>query len=113
MKWLIGAICGLFNGLLGAGGGAVAVVALERGLKIPDRRAHATAIGIMLPLSVISAIIYLMRGEDIPIWPLVWITAGGAFGGLIGARILGKISIPWLNRIFGGIMLVAAFRMVF
>jgi len=111
-KWITGAVCGLFNGLLGAGGGAFAVIALERWLKIEDKRAHATALAIMLPLSIVSAIVYL-RGAEMELMPLIWITAGGMVGGLIGAKWLGKISVPWLNRIFGAIMLIAAARMIF
>jgi len=112
IKWLIGIVCGLFNGLLGAGGGAVAVLALERGLKIEDKRAHATALAIMLPLSIVSGIVYL-RSAEIELMPLILITCGGIVGGLIGAMWLGKISVPWLNRIFGAVMVFAAVRMIF
>ena len=111
MKWFLGAICGLINGLLGAGGGAAAVIALKRWVKIEEKRAHATALAVMLPMSIVSAVVYL-RGAQLQILPLILITTGGLAGGWLGAKWLGKISLPWLNRIFGAVMVLAAVRMI-
>lgn len=109
---LIGLVTGFMNGLLGSGGGTIVVFCMERFLNIKAHKAHATAIAIILPLSVLSLIIYLFKGS------IVWQTAvltsiGGIAGGFVGAKALNKISSIWLHRIFGIAMIAAAVRMVF
>ena len=56
---LIGFMTGVLNGLFGSGGGTVAVPAMERFLLVEDKKAHATAIAVILPLSVVSLFIYM------------------------------------------------------
>ena len=102
----IGLITGLANGLFGSGGGTVVVPCMEKYLDIDAHKSHATAIAIILPLSALSAIIYLFKA-DIP-----WIeTIAVSVGGFIGAKLLNKISGRWLHIIFGAAMLMAAVRM--
>ena len=110
-KFLTGVLCGVLNGLLGAGGGVVAVLSLRKFLKIETCRAHATAVSIMLPLTMVSAAIYLGK-YDTDIMTTLWVTVGGVFGGIIGAKILGKISAKWLHKIFGAVMVFAAIRTI-
>ena len=106
---------GLINGLLGAGGGIVAVWALSRVLshRLSDRRdAFANALAIMLPISAISAAVYAMRGAidsrelDILIIPAI-------AGGLIGALVLDKINVTWLRLIFAVIIVYSGLTMLF
>lgn len=108
---LVGALCGLFNGLFGSGGGAVAVLSLKRILHIPAQKAHATALALILPLTLVSAAIYLFIYET-NVSTALWITLGGVFGGVAGACLLNKISPKWLHKIFGGLMIFAAVRML-
>lgn len=108
---IIGIITGFANGLFGSGGGTIVVPAMERFLKIEEHKAHATAIAIILPLSVLSAFIYLKNGSIE--WKIVlFVSIGGMIGGYIGAKFLNKIPSKWLHRIFGGFMIVAAVRMI-
>lgn len=109
---LIGIVTGLCNGLFGSGGGTIVVPCMERFLDVEAHKAHATAIAIILPLSVISAFLYL-RGVDILWSAVIWTSVGGVVGGYIGARLLSKVPTKWLHLIFGGFMLVAAVRMIF
>jgi len=112
MKLLLtGMICGIFNGLFGSGGGVVAVISLRRFLGIETHKSHATALAVMLPLTIISAAIYLFMYET-DYMTAVWVTAGGVGGGLVGARLLRKLSAKWLHKIFGGVMVFAAVRML-
>ena len=106
----IGFITGIINGLLGAGGGTLIVAALVFLLGIEDHKAHATAISIILPITLVSSLVYLQnRITDIPI--TINIAIGSTIGGFIGAYFLNKISIPLLRKIFGIIMLIASVRM--
>ena len=113
-KWTIpiGLVAGLANGLFGAGGGTILVPALERFKPLETHKAHATTLAVILPLSVISAIIYVW-GVDVN-WPAVgFVSAGGVVGGVLGARVLKKISAAWLNIIFGLFLATGAIRMLF
>ena len=106
----IGLITGLANGLFGSGGGTVVVPCMEKYLDIDAHKSHATAIAIILPLSVLSAVIYLFKA-DIPWSEIIASSVGGVMGGFIGAKLLNKISGRWLHIIFGAAMLAAAVRM--
>jgi uncharacterized membrane protein YfcA len=55
---IIGIVTGFFNGLFGSGGGTIVVPAMVFLLNVKEQKAHATAIAIILPLSIISSFIY-------------------------------------------------------
>lgn len=108
---ILGFVTGLANGFFGAGGGTILVPGMERFLNIEEHKAHATAIAVILPLSIISAIIYMFKIQII--WSTVlYVSIGGIVGGYVGAKILSKFSGKWLHIIFGGFMLIAAAKMV-
>lgn len=108
---VIGIITGFTNGLFGSGGGTVVVPCMEKYLNINAHKSHATAIAIILPLSILSALIYLFKA-DIPWAEAAVVSLGGIIGGFIGAKMLNKISGRWLHIIFGTAMLLAAGRML-
>ncbi|MDR1066536.1 MAG: sulfite exporter TauE/SafE family protein [Clostridiales bacterium] len=107
---LIGLTVGAVNGVFGSGGGALLVPWL-RFSGLETHKAHATALAATLPLSVVSAAIYL-GGADTDLKAALWTSAGGLAGGLIGAAFLKKIPAKWLRRIFGVFMGAAALRMI-
>ena len=111
-KAVTGLVVGVANGLFGAGGGTLLVPALEKLLKLEAHKAHATAIAAILPLSALSIFFY-MRAGDTPWATILWISAGGVAGGFIGAKLLNKLTTPWLHRIFGICMATVAIRMIF
>ncbi len=109
---LIGLLSGLLNGLFGAGGGSVVVPAMVKFLNIEQKKAHATAIAIILVMSAVSSIFYIRGGYfDFKLW--LPVTMGGVVGGTIGAKLLSKISVRWLKIIFGSVILVTAYKMIF
>jgi uncharacterized protein len=108
---LIGFITGLINGLFGSGGGTVLVPCLVFLMNIEDHKAHATAISIILPLSILSSIIYYQYNVvDIALTANVAI--GSVLGGIVGSMLLNKLPINILRKLFGVIMIIAAVRMV-
>lgn len=110
-KFLIGIITGFANGLFGAGGGTIVVPAIEKFLNVETHKAHATAIAIILPLSILSTFIY-GKGVNLDWKIVIYVSIGGVIGGYIGAKFLAKISSNWLHKIFGLFMIVAAVRMI-
>ncbi len=106
-----GAMIGTCNGLLGGGGGMIAVPLLKNALNFSSKRAHATAILLILPLSIASAIIYIVRGFALP-QVFIPVALGGVTGGFFGAKLLQHLPVKAVNLTFTFAMLVAGVRMV-
>lgn len=108
---IIGLVSGVLNGLFGAGGGSVVVPAMEIFLKMEEKKAHATAIAVILMFSLVSMAVYLYHGFfDVKLW--IPVTIGGVLGGLVGAKLLGKIPKHWLKILFGAVIMVTAGKMM-
>ncbi len=108
---ILGLLTGFLNGLFGSGGGTILVPALEKFLNFEEHKAHATAIAVILPLSILSAFIYL-KGSNLEYLKVIIISIGGMLGGYLGAKFLKKIPSKWLHKIFGIFMLIASWRMI-
>ena len=106
MPLLAGVITGICNGLLGAGGGMIAVVALERLCGLPAKEAHATAISVILPLSAVSSVIYAL-GKSVAWDVLALVAPALTLGGFLGAKLTGKLPDKALRRIFAVLMVAA------
>lgn len=114
-KAILLAVCGLavgaVNGLFGAGGGMLAVPVLTFAAGLGEKKAHATAIAVILPLCLVSTVVYAVRGTfDYSVLPPT--IAGVLIGGLTGAAALKKLSAPVLNFLFYGLMLFAGVKMM-
>ncbi|MCL2853063.1 MAG: sulfite exporter TauE/SafE family protein [Defluviitaleaceae bacterium] len=110
--YIPGMITGFLNGLLGAGGGLVLLLFLKRSVELPAHRAHATALAVMLPLSVLSACIYV-GSTEISLKTAVWLALGGMAGGYVGARFLRRIKPRHLGKILGAVLIFSSLRMIF
>lgn len=101
---------GLVNGLLGAGGGLLAVPLL-RSTGLDTRAAHANSVATILPICTFSAGNYLLAGRvtfgDITPY-LLW----GLMGAVLGAILLPKIPQKLLRKLFAGFMLWAGLRLL-
>ena len=109
---LTGALTGLANGFFGGGGGMIVVPLMSFLLKMKTKKAHATALAIILPITVVSAFIYFLSGNfdfvtGIPA------SLGVVGGGVVGAWLLGKLSAKWLIKIFAVVMLIAGVKSLF
>ncbi len=112
LLYAIGFGAGLINGLLGSGGGVILVTSLVFLYKLQDHKAHATAISIILPLSVISALVYIKAGIS-SIEATLWVTSGSVLGAYFGSKLLNRLSINFIRKLFGIVMIIAAIRMMF
>ena len=111
LKIIFGIFIGLINGFLGAGGGNVAVVALKSA-GLSQKEAHENAVAVILPMTVLSAAIYLWRGS-VTLWDALPYIPSGLVGAIVGTYLIKKISNVWLSRIFGGFMIYSGVRMLF
>ncbi|WP_416197800.1 MAG: putative membrane transporter protein [Sporanaerobacter sp.] len=107
----IGLITGLINGLFGSGGGTIIVPTMTFLLGIDDHKAHATAIAVILPLTIISTIIYC-RQNIIKYDVAFKVAIGGIAGSFIGSNLLNKVPTNILRKIFGSFMILAAIRLL-
>lgn len=112
LMFLTGVITGFLNGLFGGGGGMIAVPSLIILIGVEPKKAHATAIALILPITLISAAVYISKGYfdfslDLPV------TLGVAGGGVAGALLLKKASNAFLIKLFAAVMLAAGVKLLF
>ena len=109
---LLGFLTGLTNGFFGSGGGMIAVESMER-IGLESKRAHASSILAILPLSIVSTVVYFIRGSMSFHKEALFLLGGASVGGILGALLLEKLSAKWIDWIFTALMLAAGVRMVF
>ena len=107
----LGLIAGFINGLLGTGGGTL-IVSISEICGVKPKVAHATALSVILPLTVVSIIMYLKSG-NLEIMPAIIVGASGGVGGFTGAKLLKKTPDMWLRILFGITTLVLGITMLF
>jgi uncharacterized membrane protein YfcA len=110
----LGLAAGVTNGLLGAGGGTVIIYGIESMLKSREQNGNdvfATALCVMLPISVVSCFIYAARGhiraEGFGLFVLPAII-GGAVGGLL----LGKIRSSAVKKLFAVLVVISGILLI-
>lgn len=108
---LCGVAVGAANSLFGGGGGMLAVPLLQK-TGLDEKRAHATAILVILPVSLVSFLFYFFRGyynAQVLIPTALGVTAGG----ILGAKLLGKLSEKSVAAVFSLLQLVAGAFLLF
>ncbi len=108
---IIGAVAGLVNGLFGGGGGMLVVPMLVYFLKLQSKKAHATAILIILPMSIVSGLLYA-SSKSLDLGLTIPTAIGVTIGGVIGAFALKKLSSKWVGIIFSVVMAFAGIKML-
>ena len=96
-----GIAVGLVNGVFGAGGGMLAVPLLKKS-GLDQKSAHANAVAVILPITVISAILYIVKGKVALSDSFTYIPTG-LIGAVIATFALKKISNKWLRQYLAGL----------
>lgn len=104
-----GGLAGLANGFFGAGGGLFLVPLFIGWMKLDQRKAFATSVGVILPLCIVSALVYWTRG-NLDIGQVLPYLLGGAVGGFLSGRVFKRVNILWLRRAFGLLILYGGVR---
>ena len=107
-----GIMAGVANGFFGGGGGMLVVPMLVLLLGREAKRAHATALLIILPIAITSGIMYAVYG-NFSLEVGLSTGAGVIAGGVLGALALKKISNAWLSKIFAVLILAAGVKLLF
>ena len=106
-----GVAVGAANSLFGGGGGMLAVPLLQK-TGLDEKRAHATAILVILPISLLSFLVYALRGfSDFSV--LIPTAIGVTFGGTVGAKLLEKFPVVFVNLLFAILQLAAGIFLFF
>lgn len=96
---LIGIVAGLISGMFSAGGGLILVPLFVYLLGFNERRSRATSVFCILPMVIVTAILY-SRNNFID-WKIGIMSAiGGMIGGFIGGKLLNKIPTKYLKISF-------------
>lgn len=109
---LFGSLVGAANSLFGGGGGMIAVPLLQK-TGLTEKVAHATAILLILPICLLSFLIYAFNGYATA-RVLIPTAIGVSFGGFLGAKLLGKLPVKAVNltfallQLFAGVFLVVS-----
>jgi uncharacterized membrane protein YfcA len=104
-KIACGVAVGGANSLFGGGGGMLAVPLLSH-IGYDEKSAHATAILVILPVSILSFLLYAVKGlYDFSV--LIPTAIGVTAGGVLGARLLGKLPTKAVGLAFPVLQAVA------
>lgn len=105
-----GFFIGIINSLFGAGGGIIAVPVLSKmGLK--KKESHANAVAVILPITILSAVLYVIKGR-VEISDALPFIPTGLLGAVIGTVLLKKISPKLLKKVFGIFIIYAGVRLL-
>lgn len=109
---VVGSLAGFVNGFLGGGGGVAVVALLLTVLQLQQKSAQATALLVILPLTVVSAVIYVINGT-VQWIPTLWATLGVVCGGIVGALLLSKLKGNAVKLIFALVLIAGGVKMLF
>lgn len=110
--FLFGALIGIINGFFGGGGGMVVVPLLTKLFNMEQKKAQATALFVILPISLVSTTVYLINNSInfSQGWPVI---LGIVLGGIIGAKLLNKLNNKAIKGIFIFFMFIGGIGMLF
>lgn len=108
---ICGAIIGLVNGFFGGGGGMICVPLLEKVLHLSNKYSHSTSIVIILPISFVSAVIYLLSG-NLETVPFLTVGFGVVLGGIVGSFAMKFLPEKVVRIIFVFVMLAGGIRLL-
>ena len=101
---------GLVSGFFGGGGGMLAVP-LVQASGLDAKRAHATALMVILPICIISAAIYISNGY-FDKQAVLCACIGVVLGGIVGAALLNKLNPTVISIIFALLMIAIGIKLV-
>ena len=105
-------VAGILSGILGIGSGVLKVIAMDSIMKVPFKVSTTTSNFMMGVTACASAVIYVQRGNIVPGMACP-VMIGVLFGALTGAKLLKKLDVRLLRRIFCIVILMVAANMIY
>lgn len=107
----IGLVAGILAGLFGVGGGFIMVPLYVMWVGLDQRRSHATSLAAVIPIATAGAIGYAATGDVV--WDAaIALLAGSIFGALYGVKLLGQVSLRFLQLGFAILLTLSAIRLI-
>lgn len=107
----IGATMGLLSGLLGIGGGVVAVPLLMLAAGMDAKMAMGTSLAVIIPVAISGSIKQFRQG-NLRLKAAALIAFSGIFAAYLGAYLNHRLPTQWLEGIFGAFLLFISFKML-
>lgn len=106
-----GVAMGVLSGLLGIGGGVVAVPLMMYGLKMNTKLAMGTSLAVIVPVAVSGSYKHFMQ-DHVNLGAAALIAVSGIIFAYIGAVLNKRVPERWLRQIFAVFMIVIAVKML-
>lgn len=105
-------IAGMLSGILGIGSGVLKVIAMDNLMKVPFKVSTTTSNFMMGVTAVASAVVYIQRGNIVPgiACPVM---IGVLLGALTGARLLKRLDVRLLRKVFAFAVFAVAANMIY
>ena len=105
-------VAGVLSGILGIGSGVLKVIAMDGIMKVPFKVSTTTSNFMKGVTACASAVIYVQRGNIVPGMACP-VMIGVLFGALTGAKLLKRLDVRLLRRIFCIVILMVAANMIY
>jgi hypothetical protein len=109
---LVGAVAGVFSGLLGIGGGTIVVPSLVYFFGMTQHKAQGTILAAFLPPVALLAFLRYYQAGNVDLKAGALLAAGILVGGWYGAGLSLAMPETLLKRVFGVFLLFVAARLI-
>ena len=110
---LIGLLAGFFSGTLGVGGSVIMIPLLILWVNFSQHEAQGTSLAVLaVPVTLLAAYNYYQEGFVNWKYAIV-IAVTFIIGGYLGSKLAISINQALLKKIFGGVLLIVAIKMMF
>ena len=112
MLFVLGIVAGIISGLLGIGGGVLLVPALVLIARVEIHIAIGVSLAVIVPTALVGVLKHYSLG-NVEFATAITVAIGGMIGAYLGASYASSISEANLKRMFGVLLLVLGFNMIF
>ena len=109
--FFVGVFAGVINGFFGAGGGLVIVPILKQFKIDSSKRIHATTLGCVLFMCLVSSFVYFFNGV-IDFKLILFCLVGSLVGSYFATKILIKLKNSYIDLIFSFVLIVAGVSLI-
>lgn len=107
----VGAVAGIFSGVLGVGGGTIAIPGMVLLLRTEQITAQGVSLLAILFTALVGSFVHYRQG-NVKLSAALWLAPSAAAFSLLGAWAAGVVSPEWLTRAFAVSLLLIGARML-